>query len=207
MTGDNSFTRGKIMAKKTTLKRKTKETSIAVSLKINGKGKYSVRTPVPFFNHMLETFCRHGFFDVTLSARGDVHVDDHHLVEDTGLALGGAFAKVIGDKKGIRRFGESIVPLDEALVLASVDISGRPYLNYSLQPKLLRIKNFEVQLVEEFFRAFTSSLGCNLHLVQLSGKNTHHIVEAAFKAFAKALDMATQSEPRVRGVLSTKGAL
>ena len=195
------------MTKKTTLKRKTKETNISISLKINGTGKHSMRTPVPFLNHMLETFCRHGFFNVNLSARGDVHVDDHHLVEDAGITLGSAFAKLLGDKKGIRRFGHSVVPLDEALVLASVDISGRPYLNYSLQPKLSRIKNFEVQLVEEFFRAFSVALGCNLHLVQLSGKNTHHIVEAGFKAFAKALDMATQSEPRVRGVLSTKGTL
>lgn len=195
------------MPKRLTHRRKTKETDILLSLLIDGTGKYSIKTPLPFFNHMLEIFCRHGFFDVTLKANGDMDVDDHHLVEDVGLSLGGAFLKELGEKKGIRRFGHSIVPLDEALVLASVDISGRPFLNYGLAPKLSRIKNFEVQLIEEFYRAFSSALRCNVHVVQLAGKNTHHIVEASFKAFAKALDAATQNDSRVRGVLSTKGIL
>lgn len=195
------------MAEKLKVIRKTKETIIELSLCVDGTGNYSIKTPVPFFNHMLEIFCRHGFFDMTLKAKGDVDVDDHHLVEDTGIVLGGAFLKQLGAMKGVRRFGHSIVPLDEALVLASVDLSNRPFLNYGLEPKLTRIKNFEVQLVEEFFRAFSSASRCNLHLMQLAGKNTHHIVEAGFKAFAKALDMATQTDKRVKGVLSTKGTL
>ncbi len=195
------------MPKRLTFRRKTKETDILLSLFIDGTGKYSIKTPLPFFNHMLEIFCRHGFFDVALKAKGDVDVDDHHLVEDVGLSLGGAFLKELGEKKGMRRFGHSIVPLDEALVLASVDISGRPFLSYGLVPRLTRIKNFEVQLIEEFYRAFSSALQCNVHLVQLAGKNTHHIVEASFKAFAKALDAATQNDSRARGVLSTKGIL
>ena len=195
------------MSKKLKIKRRTKETNIELLLAVDGTGRYAVKTPVPFFNHMLEIFAKHGFFDLTLKADGDVDVDDHHLVEDVGIALGEAFLKQLGTKKGIRRFGHSIVPLDEALVLASIDLSNRPFLNYGLEPKLARIKNFEVQLVEEFYRAFSSSARCALHVVQLAGKNTHHIVEASFKSFAKALDMATQTDARVRGVLSTKGVL
>ena len=195
------------MSKKLKYSRRTKETSIELALSVDGTGKYSIKTPLPFFNHMLEIFAKHGFFDLTLKAMGDVDVDDHHLVEDVGLALGEAFLKQKETMKGVRRFGYSIVPLDEALVLASIDLSNRPYLNYGLSLRRARIKSFEVQLIEEFYRAFASALRCNVHVIQLAGKNTHHIVEASFKAFAKALDMATQTDSRVKGVLSTKGTL
>lgn len=187
--------------------RNTSETQIALKLNLDGSGVYKIDTPIPFFKHMLEAFAKHGLFDVTLRARGDVHVDDHHLVEDVGLVLGEAFVTAVGDKKGRRRYGHFTLPMDETLVTVAVDFCGRPCLVYKSPAKKGRIKNFDLQLVGEFFHAITNAGGLNLHIIVHSGGNKHHIVEAIFKAFAKALDMATQIDPRVKSVPSTKGKL
>ena len=187
--------------------RTTKETDITVELNVDGAGRYDVQTGVPFLNHMLEIFSRHGFFDMTVRATGDLDVDQHHTVEDVGLALGEALRVALGDKAGIRRFGEASCPLDEALVTVVVDLSGRPYLAYNLKIKQARIGNFDVELIHDFLLALTNQVGMNLHLNMVQGRNPHHIVEAGFKALARALDMATQRDPRVAGVLSTKGSL
>ena len=187
--------------------RKTKETNIHLSLTLDGTGRYSVKTPIPFLNHMIELFAKHGLFDLTLKATGDVHVDDHHLVEDVGITLGECFKKALGDKRGIRRYGWALVPMDETLTAAAVDFSGRPVLVYKSPIKTGRIKNFEVELVEHFFESFAASALVNLHIVVGYGKIRHHIIESIFKAFAKAVDVATQIDPRVKGVLSTKGKL
>ena len=162
---------------------------------------------MPFLNHMLELFTRHGFFDLTLQATGDVEIDDHHTVEDVGLALGEAFRSALGDKRGIRRFGEASVPLDEALVNCVVDLSGRPFLAYNLSVQQERIGTFATELIHDFFLAFSNQLGMNLHFNMTQGRNPHHIIEAAFKAFARALGSAVEYDPRVKGVLSTKGVL
>ncbi len=193
--------------RKAKIHRKTTETDISVLLNLDGKGKYQVSTRVPFLNHMLELFSRHGFFDLTLEAKGDVEIDDHHTVEDVGLALGLAFREALGDKKGIRRFGEATVPLDEALVSCVVDLSGRPFLAYNLNIKQEKVGNFATELIHDFLLAFTNQVGMNLHLNMTQGRNPHHIIEAAFKALARTLDSATQPDPRVKGVLSTKGSL
>lgn len=194
-------------ARKTDLQRKTNETDIRLSLTLDGEGKYQISTGVPFLNHMLELFTRHGFFDLTLQATGDVEIDDHHTVEDVGLALGQAFREVLGEKKGIRRFGEATVPLDEALVSCVVDLSGRPFLAYNLKIRQEKVGNFATELIHDFFLAFTNQLGMNLHFNMSQGRNPHHIIEAGFKAFARALSSAVQHDPRVKGVLSTKGTL
>ena len=193
--------------RKAELQRKTTETDIRLSLNLDGEGTYRISTGVPFLNHMLELFVRHGFFDLTLQAKGDVEIDDHHTVEDVGLALGQAFREALGDKKSIRRFGEATVPLDEALVSCVVDLSGRPFLAYNLQLKQEKVGTFATELIHDFFLAFTNQLGMNLHFNMTQGRNPHHIIEAAFKAFARALSSATQHDPRVKGVLSTKGSL
>ncbi len=193
--------------RKADLHRKTTETDIRLSLNLDGEGTYQIATGVPFLNHMLELFTRHGFFDLTLRATGDVEIDDHHTVEDVGLALGQAFREALGDKKGIRRFGEATVPLDEALVACVVDLSGRPFLAYNLQISQEKVGNFATELIHDFFLAFTNQLAMNLHFNMTQGRNPHHIIEAAFKAFARALSSATQPDPRVKGVLSTKGSL
>lgn len=193
--------------RKTEVHRKTTETDIRLSLNLDGNGKYKVSTGVPFLNHMLELFTRHGFFDLTIEATGDVEIDDHHTVEDVGLALGQAFREALGDKKGIRRFGEATVPLDEALVSCVVDLSGRPFLAYNLTIAQEKVGNFAVELIHDFLLAFTNQLGMNLHFNMTQGRNPHHIIEAAFKAFARALSGAAQHDPRVTGVLSTKGSL
>jgi imidazoleglycerol-phosphate dehydratase len=187
--------------------RRTKETSIEVTLSIDGRGRYDISTGVPFLNHMLELFTRHGFFDLTVRATGDVEVDDHHTVEDVGLTLGQAFREALGDKQGIRRFGEASVPLDEALASVAVDLSGRPFMAYKLKTRQTRVGSFDVELVHDFLLALVNQVGMNLHVRVLAGRNPHHIVEAAFKAFARAMDLATQRDPRVVGVLSTKGSL
>lgn len=194
-------------ARKTDLQRKTTETDIRLSLNLDGEGKYEISTGVPFLNHMLELFTRHGFFDLTLQATGDVAIDDHHTVEDVGLALGQAFREALGDKKSIRRFGEATVPLDEALVSCVVDLSGRPFLAYNLKLRQEKVGNFATELIQDFFLAFTNQLGMNLHFNMTQGRNPHHIIEAGFKAFARALSSAVQHDPRVTGVLSTKGSL
>jgi imidazoleglycerol-phosphate dehydratase len=166
-----------------------------------------VKTGIPFLDHMLELFSRHGLFDLTVQARGDLEVDYHHTVEDVGLVLGQAMREALADKAGIRRFGEATVPLDEALVQTVVDLSGRPFLAYDVRIKQAKIGSFDVELIHDFLLALVNQAGMNLHVRMLAGRNPHHIVEATFKGLARALDMATQRDPRVRGVLSTKGTL
>lgn len=189
------------------LARQTTETQISLTLNLDGSGLYKIATPIPFFNHMLEAFAKHGLFDLTIKAKGDVDVDDHHLVEDVGLVLGEAFVQSLGNKRGLRRYGHFTLPMDETLVTVAVDFCGRPCLVYKSPAKKGRIKNFDLQLVGEFFQAVTNAAGLNLHILVHSGENKHHIVEAIFKAFAKALDMATQIDPRVKSIPSTKGSL
>ncbi|MDO8644488.1 MAG: imidazoleglycerol-phosphate dehydratase HisB, partial [bacterium] len=187
------------MMKKTTLKRKTKETSIDLSLKINGNGKYRIKTPIPFLNHMLELFAKHGLFDLTINARGDVHIDDHHLVEDIGIVLGESFKKGLGDKRGIRRYGFFTLPMDEALVTVAIDFSGRPAFVYQSPIKRGKIKSFDLELVEHFLESFVNSAQVNLHIIVHQGRIKHHVVEGIFKALAKAIDQATQTDPRIKG--------
>jgi len=189
------------------LHRKTTETDIRLTINLDGEGTYHISTGVPFLNHMLELFARHGFFDLTIEATGDLAIDDHHTVEDVGLALGQAFREALGDKKGIRRFGEATVPLDEALVSCIIDLSGRPFLAYNLKIQQEKVGTFATELIHDFHLAFTNQLGMNLHFNMTQGRNPHHIIEASFKAFARAMSSAVQYDPRVKGVLSTKGSL
>lgn len=187
--------------------RTTKETQISVELSVDGRGRAELDTGIPFLNHMLEIFARHAFFDLTVRARGDLDVDQHHTVEDVGLTLGQALREALGDKAGIRRFGNAACPLDEALVEAVVDLSGRPFLAYNLRIKQARVGSFDTELVHDFLLALVNQVGMNLHMNQTQGRNPHHIIEAGFKALARALDQATQIDPRISGVLSTKGTL
>jgi imidazoleglycerol-phosphate dehydratase len=189
------------------VERKTRETSVGVELKLDGSGRGEARTGVPFLDHMLESFARHGFFDLVVEAKGDLHIDDHHTVEDVGIVLGRAFRQALGDRSGIKRFGEASVPLDEAVCTAIVDIGGRSYLGYNVQISQERVGNFQTELVHDFMKALTDEVGMNLHLNLVSGRNPHHIIEATFKALARAMDQATAPEPRLTGVLSTKGTL
>ncbi len=195
------------MTRRSQMTRKTKETSIDLRLAVDGRGHYQVRTPIPFLNHMLELFAKHGLFDLTLRATGDVDVDDHHLVEDVGIALGQTVLKAIGSKAGMRRYGFFVLPMDEVLTTVAVDFGGRPCFVYKTPLKTGRIKNFDLELVEHFFEAFTSAARVNLHIQVHYGKNKHHVVESIFKAFARAVDMATSLDARVKGVPSTKGKL
>jgi imidazoleglycerol-phosphate dehydratase len=187
--------------------RKTKETDIRLGLQLDGEGRYAGKTGIPFLDHMLELFTKHGLFDLTVEAHGDLEVDYHHTVEDVGLVLGQALREALGEKAGIRRFGEATVPLDEALVQTVVDLSGRPFLAYDVKIRQTKIGTFDVELIHDFLLALVNQAGMNLHVRMLSGRNPHHIVEATFKGLARALDVATQRDPRVRGVLSTKGTL
>jgi imidazoleglycerol-phosphate dehydratase len=187
--------------------RKTKETDIDLSVNVDGSGKYTVKTPIPFLNHMIELFTKHGVFDLTLKATGDVDVDDHHLVEDVGITLGEALRKALGDKAGIRRYGSATLPMDETLTTVAIDFCDRPSLVYKSPIKTGKIKTFDLELVEHFFEAFTSAARVNLHINVHYGRIKHHVAESIFKAFAKAVDMATQVDPRVKGVPSTKGKL
>ncbi len=187
--------------------RKTKETDIDLSIKIDGKGTADVNTGIGFFDHMLSGFAKHGFFDLVLNCEGDINVDGHHTVEDCGIVLGQALKEAVADKAGMRRYGYFILPMDDALVLCAVDFCGRPYFSYDINITEERCGDFETTLAKEFFYALSYSAGINLHLKQISGENGHHILEAAFKAFGKAVDMATSIDPRVVGVLSTKGVL
>ncbi len=187
--------------------RKTKETDISVSLELDGTGTADISTGIGFFDHMLEGFSRHGFFDLKCHVIGDLQVDGHHTVEDTGIVLGQAIGKAVGDKKGIRRYGSFILPMDDALVLCAVDLCGRPYLNFDCEFSTERVGALDTELVREFFYAVSYSGAMNLHLKLLDGSNTHHIIEAMFKAFAKALDQASGMDLRVADVLSTKGSL
>lgn len=197
----------RVRGRSTKVTRKTKETDITLGLALDGTGQSKIDTGVPFLNHMLELLAKHGLFDLTVAARGDVDVDDHHTVEDVGLVLGQALRETLGDKAGIRRFGEATVPLDEALVQIVVDLSGRPFFVYDVKIKQAKIGSFDVELIHDFLLALVNQAGMNLHVRMLSGRNPHHIVEATFKGLARALDLATQRDPRVRGVLSTKGTL
>jgi len=193
--------------RKAKVERKTKETSVSLNLVLDGRGKSRIQTGLGFLDHMLDLLAHHASFDLTLRALGDLQVDNHHLVEDLGLVLGEAIKQALGKKDGIARFGWAIVPMDESLVLCAVDLGGRPHLSYGLELPAKRIKQFDVQLVEEFFRAVANAAAINLHLRQLAGRNTHHIIEAAFKAFARALAQAAQKSPRARGIPSTKGVI
>ena len=195
------------MGRAGTVERKTKETEIIVSVDIEGSGKAEIETGMPFLNHMLDSFSRHGLFDIKLQAKGDLEIDYHHTVEDVGLALGEAFKKALGDKQGIRRFGEASCPLDETLAKVVIDLSGRPYLSYNVKIRPGRVGSFDTDLPHEFYAAFANQLGMNLHIDVIRGENPHHIIEACFKAFARAMDMATGFDERISGVLSTKGSL
>ena len=189
------------------IQRKTKETQIDVRIGLDGKGTFGGQTGIGFFDHMLSGFARHGFFDLEVSVKGDLEVDGHHTVEDTGIVLGQAIADALGTKEGIRRYGHFLLPMDDALVLCAVDLCGRPYLNFDYTFPTEKIGDLDTQLIREFFYALSWSAGMNLHIKVLDGINSHHVAEAVFKAFGKALDAAVSKEPRVRGVLSTKGTL
>lgn len=189
------------------LNRKTKETDIFVNLNLDGSGNSDISTGIGFFDHMLEGFARHGFFDLICKVDGDLQVDGHHTVEDTGIVLGQVIARAVGDKKGIRRYGSFILPMDDALALCAVDLCGRPYLNFDCSFPVERVGTLDTELVREFFYAVSYSAGMNLHIKMLDGVNAHHMIEAIFKAFAKALDMATGFDSRITDVLSTKGSL
>lgn len=193
--------------RKAAVSRETSETKIDIQICLDGTGKCNSDTGIGFFDHMLNSFARHGLFDLSVKVQGDLEVDSHHTIEDTGIVLGEAIKKALGDKKGIKRFGYFILPMDETLVLASLDLSGRPYLNYQIPLTVERVGTMDTEMVREFFYALSYSCGMNLHLKLLDGLNNHHIIEAAFKAFAKALDEAVSYDERIKDVLSTKGAL
>lgn len=187
--------------------RKTKETDISLHLNLDGTGSSSIHTGIGFFDHMLDGFARHGLFDLKVNVAGDLAVDCHHTIEDTGIVLGNAIKEVVGDKKGIRRYGSCILPMDETLVLCAVDLSGRPYLVFDGEFTTDRVGYMDTEMVKEFFYAISYTAGMNLHIRVLSGGNNHHMIEAMFKAFAKALDQATVIDPRITDILSTKGSL
>ena len=187
--------------------RKTAETNISLSLNIDGKGKGSIKTGIPFFDHMLTLFAKHGIFDLKLTAKGDISVDYHHTVEDVGICLGQAFKEALGDKVGIVRYGESKVPMDEALTEVIIDISGRPHLTYNVPITKTKFIDFDVEVVKEFFEAFSLNAGITIHVNLIRGGNMHHIIESIFKAFAVTLSKACAIDPRKKGVPSTKGVL
>ncbi|MGN0132934.1 MAG: imidazoleglycerol-phosphate dehydratase HisB [Lachnospiraceae bacterium] len=195
------------MGRKAEITRKTSETDISMTLELDGTGKSNVKTGVGFLDHMFAGFAKHGYFDLELQAAGDLEVDAHHTVEDCGIVLGTAIAKAVGDKKGISRYGFFVLPMDEALVLCSIDLCGRPYFSMDASFQGEFVGDMDTQLVKEFFYAVSYSSGMNLHIRMLAGDNDHHVIEAMFKAFAKALDMATSMEPRCTDVPSTKGSL
>lgn len=187
--------------------RKTKETDITMVLNLDGTGKTNIQTGIGFFDHMLEGFARHGLFDLEVSVNGDLQVDCHHTIEDAGIVLGQAIAKALGDKKGIKRYGNFILPMDETLALCAIDLSGRPYLNFSAEFTVPKLGDFDTEMFREFFYAVSYSAAMNLHLKIVEAGNNHHMAEALFKAFGKALDMATSEEPRMKDIWSTKGSL
>ena len=193
--------------RKASVKRETNETDISMDFVIDGSGKAEISTGIGFFDHMLNSFTRHGLFDMKLSVKGDLYVDTHHSIEDTGIVLGQAIKEAIGDKKSIKRYGSVILPMDEALVLCSLDLSGRPYLVCDAEFTTDRVGYFDTEMVKEFFYAISYSAGMNLHIKVISGSNNHHIIEGIFKAFAKALDEATITDPRIKDIMSTKGSL
>ena len=190
-----------------TTTRKTKETDITVTLNLDGSGKAEIRTGIGFFDHMLEGFSRRGFFDLNLTCNGDLQVDSHHTIEDCGIVLGDAIRQALGNKEGIRRFGSCILPMDETLVLCAIDLSGRPYLMFDGDFTAERLGTLDTEMVREFFYAVSYSAGMNLHIKVLNSGNNHHMIEAMFKAFARALDEAVSIDSRIQGILSTKGSL
>ena len=196
-----------MMERTANIKRDTKETRIALTLSLDGTGSADIDTGIGFFDHMLDGFARHGLFDLNVKVTGDLVVDCHHTIEDTGIVLGNAIKKAVGDKKGIKRFGSCMLPMDETLVLCAVDLSGRPYLSFDAEFTTDRVGYMDTEMVKEFFYAISYSAGMNLHLKVITGGNNHHMIEAMFKAFAKALDEATIIDPRITDILSTKGSL
>lgn len=190
-----------------TVSRKTRETDIALTLSLDGTGKSDIDSGIPFLDHMLELFARHGLFDLSLKATGDISVDYHHTVEDIGLALGSALDGALGDRKGIRRYGFFLLPMDEALARVAIDLGGRPFLVYSVNCPRTHVRDFDIQLFEEFFRALAVQSRMNLHIAHLYGAEAHHAAEAVFKGFARALRMATEIDPRETGIPSSKGVL
>jgi imidazoleglycerol-phosphate dehydratase len=196
------------MPRKAQIIRKTKETDITVSLNLDGEGTYDIKTSIPFLDHMLSLFARHGLFDLKIKAKGDIEIDYHHTIEDVGICLGDALKKALGNKAGIKRYGNVIVPMDEAIASAAIDISERPYLIYNVAlPKKSKIKNFDADLIEDFLQALVSRSGITLHVSVPYGRNIHHIIEAVFKAVARALSAAVSIDRRIKGVMSTKGKL
>jgi imidazoleglycerol-phosphate dehydratase len=196
------------MPRKAKIERKTRETDIKISLDLDGAGEYAVKTSVPFMDHMFSHIAKHGFFDLTIKATGDTKIDDHHTVEDLGIAFGQALKKALGDSRGIRRYGDATVPMDETLAHVVLDLSGRPYLKYQVElPKKYKLKDFDPGLAEDFFQSVANHAGMNLHIRLLYGRDVHHMLEAIFKAFGRALDQATSLDPRIKGVLSTKGKI
>ena len=195
------------MSRKASIERITRETSIRLELEIDGSGEAKICTSVPFLDHMLDLFTRHGLFDLRVEAKGDIDIDCHHTVEDIGIVLGQAFREALGDKTGIRRYGQASVPMDETLASVAVDLSGRPFMVYHVNLPKVKIGEFDVELAKEFFQAFTNNVGANLHINVMYGENVHHILEACFKGMARALDLATQVDSRIEGVMSTKGKL
>lgn len=199
--------KGEKMARTAEIQRKTNETGIGLQLDLDGTGAADINTGIGFFDHMLNSFSRHGFFNLKLNVAGDLYVDAHHTVEDTGIVLGQAIKAALGDKKGIKRYGSSLLPMDDALVLCAIDLSGRPYLVYEVDLTVERVGYMDTELVKEFFYAVSYAAGMNLHIKMLNGTNNHHIIEAAFKAFARALDEASGYDARISDVLSTKGTV
>lgn len=195
------------MSRTATINRETKETKISCTINLDGTGKFNIETGIGFFDHMLSGFAKHGFFDLDLKADGDLQVDAHHTVEDVGIVLGQAIREALGDKAGITRYGSFILPMDETLMLCALDLSGRPYFCYDVTTTVDRVGEMDTELAKEFFYAVSYTAEMNLHIKMLSGENNHHILEAMFKAFAKALDMATKYDSRLEGVLSTKGTI
>lgn len=189
------------------IKRKTKETDISINLTLEGEGKSSITTGIPFLDHMLELFTRHGLFNLTVKAKGDLEVDLHHTVEDVGICLGKSFSAALGDKQGIRRYGETTLPMDDALASVSVDISGRSFLAYRLKIRKVKLGDFNIGLIKEFFRAFADQADLTLHINLLYGEEPHHIIEAVFKAFGRSMREAVEIDPRIKGIPSTKGIL
>lgn len=190
-----------------TCTRGTKETNIYATINLDGQGKTNINTGIGFFDHMLEGFARHGLFDLDVQVTGDLQVDCHHTIEDTGIVLGQAIAEALGEKNGIKRYGSFLLPMDETLALCAIDLSGRPYLNFNADFTVEKLGDFDTEMFREFFYAVSYSAAMNLHLKIMDGGNNHHMAEALFKAFGKALDMATMEEPRIKDVWSTKGSL
>lgn len=195
------------MARQAQITRTTSETDIEISLNLDGSGKASIDTGIGFFDHMLTSFAKHGLFDLEVKVKGDLFVDCHHTIEDTGIVLGEAIKQALGDKKSIKRYGSFMLPMDESLVMCAIDLSGRPYLVFDAKFNTERVGYFDTEMTKEFFYAISYSAGMNLHIKEMYGENSHHIIEAMFKAFARALSEAVTTDPRITGIMSTKGAL